>query len=153
MKEGWKDSRHLVRMAALFLAGLGLFLVTRAWFVPKGFGAFGHYRAGALEDNRAKPIQFSGRKACEECHSDVADSRKGSKHEPVACEACHGAWARHAEDPGSVKPPRPDGRTLCLTCHRTNVAKPRAFPQVDPKDHGDEGPCIACHKPHHPEIA
>jgi predicted CXXCH cytochrome family protein len=71
----------------------------------------------------------------------------------VGCESCHGPLATHAQEPASLKPVRPNGRDLCLVCHAENGAKPETFPQVDPKDHGDAGPCTACHKPHHPEIA
>ncbi len=149
----FKDKEHLVRMAALFLVALGLFLVLRALLVPKGFGTYGHYREGALSDMASRPLHFAGRKACEECHSDIADQRKGSKHEKVSCEGCHGPLAEHAADPDKLKPVKPDPKTLCLVCHSENVAKPKGFPQVDPKDHGDGGPCTSCHKPHHPEVS
>lgn len=148
----FKDKEHLVRVVMLFVAGFVVFLLARALLVPKDFGVFGHYRAGALEDNRSRPIVFAGRGACEECHADQVTQRKGSKHERVGCESCHGPLAKHAQDPASLKPARPNGRELCLVCHSENVAKPEKFPQIDPKDHGDTGPCTACHKPHHPEI-
>ena len=153
--ERFKDKEHLVRMALLFAAGIGIFVVARALMVPEDFGAFGHYRANALKEVAARPVAYAGRKACEDCHGDVVETRKASKHEKVACEACHGALAGHAfsDDPGAAKPPRPDAKELCLTCHLENVAKPQGFPQVDPQDHGDGGPCSSCHKPHHPEIS
>ncbi len=151
--ERFKDKEHLVRMAALFLGALAIFLVFRALMVPKGFGTYGHYREGALADSAGRPLHFAGRKACEECHTDIADQRKGSKHEKVSCEACHGPLAEHAADPDKLKPQKPDGKTLCLVCHAENVAKPKGFPQVNPQEHGDGGPCTGCHKPHHPEVA
>ena len=49
---------HLVRVAGLFLAGVVVFVVLQALLIPEGFGLYGHYRAGALADNRARP--FSG---------------------------------------------------------------------------------------------
>jgi len=149
----FKDKEHLVRMAALFAVAFGLFLVMRAVLVPKGFGVYGHYRAGALADNASRPLHYAGRKACEECHTDIASLRKGSKHEKVACEACHGPLEEHASDPDKLKPQKPDAKSLCLRCHTENAAKPKGFPQVDPQDHGDGGPCSSCHKPHHPEVA
>jgi hypothetical protein len=154
MNGRFRDSRHLVRAAALFVAGILAFLVARAVLVPRDFGTLGHFREGALRDNRDRSLAFAGRAACGECHSDIVEARKGSKHAGIGCEACHGAQAAHAgaADPSATKPALPDGKTICLVCHLTNVAKPKAFPQVDPKDHGDGRACDGCHKPHHPEL-
>jgi uncharacterized CHY-type Zn-finger protein len=148
-----KDADHLVRMAALFVAGLAFFLIARAFLVPRDFYELGHFRTGALADNMARPIAFAGREACETCHPDVVDERKGSRHAAIACEACHGALAKHAADPGSLKPARPDARTLCLVCHREDVASPKTFKQVNPQKHMGGNACISCHKHHHPEMA
>ena len=65
-----KEAAHLIRLAALFAAGVLLFLFVRQMMVPAGFGRYGHFRAGALEDIRARPIAFAGRAACEACHDD-----------------------------------------------------------------------------------
>ena len=146
-----KDKEHLFRMAALFAAGVVLFLIVRAVLVPKGFGVYGHYRAGALADNRVRATHFAGRAACIECHTDEGDRLKGGKHAGVGCEACHGALAKHAADPSSLKPTKPDSKTLCQTCHLMNVAKPAKFPQIDPKSHMDGGPCLTCHDQHAPD--
>jgi len=148
-----KDREHLVRMAGLFLVGLILFLIVQLALVPKDFHTLGHFRAGALADNAAHAVVFAGRQACESCHPDVVETRKGSRHGMIGCEACHGALAKHADDPGSLKPTRPDARTLCLVCHREDVAKPKSFKQVNPQEHMGGEPCISCHKPHHPEMA
>jgi len=153
MQRFLKDREHLVRMAGLFLVGLVLFLVMQFLLVPKDFYKLGHFRAGALADNAARPVVFAGRQACESCHPDVVEARKGSRHGMIGCEACHGALAKHADDPGSLKPTRPDARTLCLVCHREDVAKPKSFKQVNPQEHMAGEPCISCHKPHHPEMA
>jgi hypothetical protein len=155
MREILKDARHLLRAAALFLALILVFLLARGFLVPKDFGTYGHYRAGALDDNRSRPPAFAGMKACEDCHADVVESRKGSKHSGVRCEACHGPQAAHAgaEDPSAAKPARPDPRGLCLRCHEENVARPAGFPQVNAKDHGGGEECHVCHKPHHPEVS
>ena len=153
MRRWLADREHLVRMAGLFLAGLVVFLIARAIFVPKGFYEYGHFRAGALADNAARPVVFAGREACESCHPDVVDARKGSHHAVIGCEACHGALAKHADDPGSLTPKRPDARTICLVCHRQDPSKPKTFPQVDVQTHSSGQACNACHKPHHPEIS
>lgn len=148
----FKDKEHLVRMAALFAGGTLLFFVAKGLLVPKGFGVYGHYRAGALADNRGRTPAFAGRQACGDCHADVIEARQGSEHATVGCEACHGALARHAEDPDANKPVKPEPARVCLVCHLENVAKPKGFPQVDPTEHGDGQPCNECHKPHHPEV-
>jgi hypothetical protein len=144
---------HLARMAALFVAGLVLFVIARSLLVPKDFHELGHFRTGALADNMARPMAFAGRDACESCHPNVVDERKGGRHAAIACEACHGPLAKHAADPGSLKPARPDPRKLCLACHHQDMAKPNTFKQVNPQQHMGAEPCVSCHKPHHPEVA
>ncbi len=151
MQDWLRDREHLIRVAGLFVGGLLAFLFLRALFIPTGFGVYGHFRAGALPDNRARPVAYAGRATCEGCHTDVADARKGSKHQAISCESCHGPLAAHAEDPGAVKPNRPDPRQTCLVCHTANVAKPAAFPQVNPREHAESGACVACHQAHRPE--
>jgi hypothetical protein len=41
-------------MAGLFAVGLTAFLLLRWLMVPEGFGELGHYRVGAIADNRAR---------------------------------------------------------------------------------------------------
>lgn len=141
---------HLVRVAALFLAGTGAFFVLRALFVPEGFGRYGHYRAGALDENRARPVAYAGRAACVECHSDVPEAAKGGRHEAIRCEACHGPLAGHAGDPGEHPAVRPDSKVICARCHAANVARPAGFPQVDVAEHAGEEACTTCHPAHQP---
>lgn len=150
MGDLFRHKGHLLRVAALFAAGLGAFFVLRAVLVPEGFGVYGHYRAGAIEANRARPISFAGRAVCLECHSDVPEAMKGGKHEGVHCEACHGALAAHAGDPTEKKAVRPDSRVLCARCHSALVARPAGFPQVEVEDHMGEEACTACHLAHEP---
>jgi hypothetical protein len=152
MSGRFSDVQHLVRMAALFIAGVVVFLILRALLVPEGFGVWGHFRAGALDDNRARPLRFAGREACAECHADVLDARVGSKHAAIGCEACHGPLAAHAADPDAARASRPEAAPLCRSCHERNVARPAAFPQIDPAEHGGGEPCLACHQPHHPDV-
>jgi hypothetical protein len=144
----FRDQEHLLRLVVLAAAGVVTFLALRALLVPSDFGVYGHYRAGALEENRAEPIRFSGQDACVACHE---DARKGGKHAGVRCEACHGALARHAhaDDPAADKPRRPAAE-LCLVCHLQNVAKPKGFPQIDLEEHADAGTCFQCHRAHRP---
>ena len=151
MRQLMKDKEHLFRMAALFLGGVVLFVILRGIMVPKGFGSLGgHFRPGALADNMARKPSFAGKPACLECHTDMIETQKGSKHASINCEACHGPMAVHAADP-EKKPVRPDPKAVCLVCHAENVAKARKFPQIDPKSHMDGGACNECHAPHAPE--
>src|SRR5579871_4275972 len=107
------DTAHLVRVVVVFLTGLVLFLCIRAWFVPKSFGQYGHYRANSMAEIAALPVVHAGHEACETCHSDVLEKKKAGKHVGVNCEACHGPQGKHAEDPGSMKPVLPDSSVLC----------------------------------------
>jgi hypothetical protein len=141
---------HLVRVAGLFLAGVVAFLVLQALLVPKGFGVYGHYRAGALAENRVRPVAFAGRAACVECHSDVPEAMKGGRHAAVHCEACHGPLAAHAGDPTEKKAVRPDSKVLCARCHAANVARPARFPQVEAAEHSGGEACTTCHVAHNP---
>ena len=154
---GWfKDKEHLVRMASLFAVGIGVFFVLQYTFVPAGFGQYGHYRAGALDDNRdpvKNPLRYAGRAACEDCHADVVETRKGSRHEQIGCEACHGPAAKHVANPTDVKPAKPDPRAVCIRCHSASASRPKAFPQVIVADHAPEGECTNCHKAHAPKIS
>jgi hypothetical protein len=127
--------------------------VAKAVLVPDSFGRYGHYRAEALDEAKAKAPLFAGVQACSpDCHGDVIDSRVGSKHNDINCETCHGPAAAHVADYEKVKPIKPDPATICLMCHSPNVAKPAFMKQVDPLKHYRGKSCGSCHKPHHPEI-
>jgi len=152
MRELFRDAEHLIRLAGVFMVGTLLFLAARAAFVPADFGVYGHYRAGALDDNREITPAFAGSAACEECHDDVVEARKGSAHSRVGCEACHGPLYTHAADPGTSVPERPEGGDICLTCHRASSSRPEWFPQVDAEEHAMGDACDDCHMPHHPAI-
>jgi hypothetical protein len=144
---------HVFRMALLFVVGLAGFLVMRWWLVPSDFGVYGHYRAGALSDNRGRVLAYAGQAACIECHGEVAEVRQSGRHAEVRCEACHGPLARHASGESDVKPTRPDTRVTCIGCHASTGGKPPGFPQVIVREHAEEGACTACHTPHAPAIS
>ena len=153
MGNRFKNAEHLIRVAAVFVAGFVIFLVARGLIVPKSFGQYGHYRANALSDIAARTPRFAGRDACEACHSEVVELKKTGAHAKVGCEACHGPLANHAEDPQSVVPKLPDTKVLCVKCHEANSAKPKKFPQVVAKDHAGDTACNECHKPHKPGLS
>jgi hypothetical protein len=149
----FRDAGHLFRFAGLFVLAFIVFLVVRSYVVPKSFGQYGHYRGAAMGEIAAHPVKFAGHEACETCHSDKAEEKSKGKHAHVNCEACHGALAKHAEDPAAVTPTKPDTAVLCAQCHTATAAKPKGFPQVNPTDHSNGVPCQTCHQPHNPAIA
>ena len=148
-----QDIAHLLRMAAVFLLGLVLFLIFRSAFIPKSFGRYGHYRGDAIAEITARPIAYAGHETCEGCHPDVADTKSKGWHAHVNCESCHGPLAKHADDPTSLSPQKPDVAKLCVRCHSENRAKPQGFPQVNAKEHSGGQLCNICHQPHSPGIA
>ena len=147
----FKDAGHLLRFAFLFVIAFVAFLIIRHYVVPRSFGQYGHYRGAAIAEIAARPVHFAGHETCETCHADVLQSKVSGKHANVNCEACHGALAKHAEDP-SVLPPKLDTAVLCIRCHSASAARPKGFPQVDADQHSGGVPCETCHKPHSPAI-
>jgi len=146
----FKDSAHLIRLAGVFLLGLLLFLVLRWTTIPRSFGRYGPFRGDALAEISAQPVAFAGHAACENCHPDVAALKTSGVHKSVNCESCHGPLAKHADDPGTIKPVLPQVAKLCIRCHSENIAKPTGFPQVDAKEHSGGQACDTCHQPHSP---
>src|ERR1039458_6546204 len=135
--KSFKDAGRLFRLAAVFLVGFMAFLVLRGFLVPRSFGRYGHYRGDAMSEVAAPPVSYAGHQVCEGCHTDVLDVKSKGVHKGVACEACHGPQAKHADDPASVQPEKLDTAVLCVRCHEANAAKPKSFPQVVSADHSN----------------
>ena len=146
----FKDSTHLIRLAAVFLAGLLILIAIRAAVIPKSFGKYGPYRGVALQEVMSRPIHYAGHDTCEGCHPDTLEIKSKGGHAHVNCESCHGPLAIHADDPTALKPALPDVAKLCVRCHSQNIAKPSGFPQVDTKEHSQGQACNTCHQPHSP---
>lgn len=147
-----RDAEHLVRLALLFLAGALVFLGLRAYFVPAGFGELGHFRTGALQDIRNRPLHFAGRASCGEtdCHEDVTATLADDSHALVGCESCHGALLAHAAEPKVAKAATLDEIELCSRCHALNSARPAEFQQVEIETHREDSACSECHHAHEP---
>jgi hypothetical protein len=152
MRKLLHDSGHLIRPALVILAALVLFVVLRQAVIPKAFGQYGHYRPGALDQIKQRPISYAGQQQCVMCHEEQSRARAEGKHARVACEGCHGPLAKHAEDPGALIPKLPDVAVLCVRCHEKDSAKPHAFPQVASAEHSGGMVCNTCHKPHNPKL-
>ena len=154
MRQILRDSGHLIRPAVVLIAALGVFLLIRSVFVPEAFGKYGHYDPAALEDNRRRPVSYAGQETCATCHEGEAKVRAAGRHAKVACEACHGPQAAHAnsDDPSAHKPKRPDSAFLCRRCHEKDAAKPDGFPQVAIAEHSGGVACNSCHQPHNPHL-
>lgn len=151
MSRGFRNYEHVLRMAGLFAMGVAVFLIVRWVLVPADFGVLGFYRAGTLPEAMAKPLKYAGHESCAECHGEILDQRKGTKHEKVNCESCHGPLATHAS--GDVmQPGKPDTKTVCAPCHTKMDGRPKFQPQVDFKEHSGDALCVDCHKPHSPKI-
>lgn len=150
MAERFRDAEHLLRLAALFGAGVVVFLVVRAWLVPAGFGEYGHFRTGAIADNGERAPAFAGRASCAECHDEIAAALARDRHGRIGCESCHGPLARHAEDPDALAPGRPEATPLCVRCHQAEPARPAPHPQVEVAAHAEGAACTECHPPHAP---
>ena len=146
----FEDSSYLFRLAAVFAVGLISFIAIRAAVIPKSFGQYGPYRGKALTEITSRPVSYAGHEVCEGCHPDVSELKAKGVHAHVNCESCHGAQAKHADDPGTIKPQLPDVAKLCVRCHSESTAKPAGFPQVNAKEHSSGQPCKTCHKPHSP---
>jgi hypothetical protein len=71
----FKDIEHLIRLVAVIVVLLAIFVVLRVAVVPRSFGQYGHYRGAAIAETAARPIAFAGHDACEVCHTDVRGSR------------------------------------------------------------------------------
>ncbi|MBI4892579.1 MAG: hypothetical protein HY821_18285 [Acidobacteria bacterium] len=152
MSSNWKEAAHLIRPAVVFLIGLGLFAVARKAVIPPSFGQYGHYRAGALDDIRRKPVHFAGQETCVMCHTEQQTARNAGPHRSISCEACHGPAASHADEPGKLKPAKPEIAALCTRCHEASAAKPAWFKQVSSVTHNAGTSCEVCHQPHSPKL-
>lgn len=148
----FQDSAHLIRLGGVFLLGALAFVALRAAVIPKSYGRYGPYRGDALITIKSKPVVYAGHEACEGCHPDILEIKSKGAHAQVNCESCHGPQAKHADDPGTVKPVLPDVATLCVRCHSANIAKPSGFPQMDAKKIAQSARCDTCHQPHSPKL-
>jgi|SRR5665648_224023 len=142
---------QIPRLALAFAIFIFLFLLVRYFLLPDSFGKYGPYRADALIDNAQLEINYSGQKACLECHQDIEDLKEMDVHSTIHCETCHGPGQKHVVSSESSDIFKPSDREFCGSCHSKNAAKKKdAIFQVDLKEHNVEKKCIDCHNPHQP---
>lgn len=138
---------QILRLVLLTLAIVGSYTVARVFLTPATFGQYGWYRGAALEELAARTPVYAGKKACDECHSDILHKLAGDAHKTLSCEACHGVSRTHADDP-DILPVKLTG-SHCIRCHEANPSRPAWFKQIVVKDHYS-GKCTECHIPHQP---
>lgn len=135
------------RLILLTLAIIVSYLVARYFLTPATFGQYGWYRGASLGEVASATPVYAGKKACDECHSEVLELLGKGKHQTLTCEACHGVSSPHAANP-DVLPVKMSG-SHCIRCHEMNVSRPAWFKQIVVKEHY-EGKCSDCHVPHNP---
>ena len=144
--------QQIVPLALIFAAAIAALIIARKLLVPATFGDLGYYRAAAVGEIAAQPISYAGAKACLECHDDIDQAKRQSKHRGLSCEVCHGDAARHVEAPDEVKLVKPTGRGYCPLCHGYSPARPTGFPQINAELHNPGRACMSCHNAHNPML-
>ena len=139
---------QILRLVLLTLAIVGSYLIARAFLTPSTFGEYGWYRGAALEEIAARTPVYAGKKACDECHSDILAKLDQGPHRTLSCEACHGVSREHAENP-DILPVKLTG-SHCIRCHEANPSRPKWFKQIVVQDHYGAN-CVECHVPHRPD--
>ena len=165
---------QILRLVLLTLGIVGTYMVARAILTPPSFRQYGWYRGAALEEIASREPVHAGKKACDECHSDILQKVAKAEHKTLSCEACHGISRDHAENPdikaGFIKARmtgpelRPTAKGTgetnamvlegftghhCVRCHEANPSRPAWFKQIVVKEHYT-GKCTECHVPHQP---
>jgi len=153
-----KHTKHVFRALIALTAAVVALLLGRSAFVPRSYGAYGSYRGDNVAEQMARTVRHGGDGACGECHtSELVEHDKG-KHQAVRCEVCHANLASHVKGDDKVAVMKVQkSRELCLRCHLQLEARPRSFPQVQPRTHVEkmggtwsETACFDCHAPHAP---
>jgi hypothetical protein len=156
------DKAHIIRIVIILVVALILGVAAKAAFVPDDFGKYGHYRAGAIEDEMNREVRHQTNESCLACHPYIKKIHLAGVHKTVSCEFCHGPLAAHAKD-GKKFADMPvkrgeEIRTLCLRCHNKIIrARPKesikmvAMPQhLEEKKVRTEHVCNQCHHVHDP---
>jgi len=139
---------QIFRLVLLTLGIVVSYLTARYFLTPPSFGQYGWYRAAALEEIASRTPVYAGKKACDECHSDVLEKLAKAEHKTLSCEACHGVSQDHAANP-DIAPIKLTGNH-CIRCHEGNPSRPAWLKQITVKNHYTGQKCTECHVPHQP---
>ena len=143
--------QQIKRLALLFSFLIITFLVARHFLIPESFGDLGHYRALALDENKAHIAKYMGEAVCVDCHEDIMELKQSDVHADISCENCHGPGWKHIEDPNPDQMTLPQGREFCGRCHEANPARPSdIIVQINLNEHNPDDNCTECHNPHAP---
>ena len=139
---------QIFRLVLLTLGIVVSYLTARAFLTPASFGQYGWYRGEALEEAASRTPVYAGKKACDECHSEVLEKLAKAEHKALSCEGCHGVSQDHAANP-DITPIKLTGNH-CIRCHEANPSRPAWFKQITVKNHYTGQKCTECHVPHQP---
>lgn len=139
---------QIVRLLMLASAIVGAYCVARYFLTPPSFGQFGHYRGDALAEAMAREPLFAGKKACNECHSEVLVKLNKAEHKTLSCETCHGAGQAHVDNPDIGVPKLHFSH--CVRCHERDASRPQWLKQINSRVHYTGQRCTECHVPHEP---
>lgn len=118
--------------------------------------------SGALQAAQAQKPGYAGSDACAACHDEISKAFAKNPHYAVqtgttwgwkgmACEACHGPGAKHAEsaDPALITNPKKleplKAGEICLKCHNS---QPSHNGRVQSNHAKDQVSCVTCHAIH-----
>ena len=138
---------QILRLILLTIGIVGSYFVARAFLTPSSFGDYGWYRGEALGELASRPTTYAGKKACEECHSDIVQKLARHEHKTLSCEGCHGPGQAHADNP-DIKLEILNF-SHCARCHEANPSRPQWHKQIVINKHYP-GKCTECHVPHSP---
>ena len=146
-----KLPEQAVRVVAVFIVLGAILLVVRQFILPPEMKDQDLHIKATMEREAGKEVRYAGAQACSQCHEKEPDLKKSGYHRDLACESCHGAAQKHADNPTEVKPVSPKKRDYCSYCHNYNASRPTGFPQINPDTHNPRKACTTCHNPHNPK--
>lgn len=149
---------HVLRPLFVALALIGTILLIRAIMVPADFGVhergymYGWHNKADEEKWKKVTVKYKTALKCAECHKDKVKDLRGSAHEIISCENCHGPNYDHPNDPVGLTIDR--SRSLCIRCHARlpyNASDRGTIRGIDPDRHYPPEECVLCHIPHNPK--
>lgn len=89
--------------------------------------------------------------SCAACHRVISRQKRTSRHASLDCSTCHTAPSDHARNPIVAQVRKPQSRSFCGGCHRTDADSPKRIPRISIDEHYPRYLCWDCHYPHRPE--